>query len=104
MRFAAEDYLAGNTVSGNDSLYYASTPYTVQKFTGREEDQVKVIEFASSHYDLSVEVAGVPDMGTRAGAMPTLEICGVTPSTDLRTAYRAKPPTICSKPTTRPAC
>lgn len=26
MRFAAEDYLAGNTVSGNDSLYYASTP------------------------------------------------------------------------------
>ena len=82
MRFAAEDYLAGNTVSGNDSLYYASTPYTVQKFTGREEDQVKVIEFASSHYDLSVEAAGVPDMGTRAGAMPTLEICGVTPSTD----------------------
>ena len=82
MLFAAEDYLAGNTVSGNDSLYYASIPYTVQKFTGREEEQVKVIEFASSHYDLLVEVVGVPETGTRAGSMPALEINGVTPCTD----------------------
>ena len=81
--FAAEDYFAQNRVSGNDSLYYASTSYTVRTFTGREEDdQTKTMVFASSHYDLLVEVVGVPDGGSRAGALPSLEVCGVTPCTD----------------------
>ena len=47
-----------------------------------EANQTKTIEFASSHYDLSVEVAGVPAPGTRAGSLPVLEICGVSPCTD----------------------
>ena len=44
--FADGDYFAGKQVSGNDSLYHASTSYTVLPFTGREEDdQTKTIEF-----------------------------------------------------------
>lgn len=81
MIFAAGDYFDGNTVSGNDSLYYATTSYTVQPYKGREEkNQTKIIEFASSHYDLVVEVAGVPAQNRASG--PVLEICGVTPCTD----------------------
>lgn len=81
MLFGASDYFAGNTVSGNDSLYYATTSYTVLPYTGAEE-QVQTIEFSSSHYDLLVEVAGIPDPGESGGALPVLEICGVTPCTD----------------------
>ena len=72
--FADGDYFAGKQVSGNDSLYHASTSYTVLPFTGREEDdQTKTIEFASSHYDLFVEVVGIPAVGKRAGSLPVLE-------------------------------
>ncbi len=81
MTFAAGDYFDEKQVSGNDSLYYATTQYTVLPYTGTDE-QTKTIEFASSHYDLSVEVAGVPAMGNRAGSTPVLEICGVSPCTD----------------------
>lgn len=83
MIFAASDYFDEKQVSGNDSLYYATTSFTVRPFTGHEgDDQTQVVEFASSHYDLSVEVIGVPAPGTRAGTLPQLEICGVTPCTD----------------------
>lgn len=83
MFFAAGDYFDKKQVAGNDSLYYAATSYTVLPYTGRDEDdQTKTIEFASSHYDLSVEVAGVPATGNRAGSTPVLEICGVSPCTD----------------------
>ncbi|MEY8685899.1 FimB/Mfa2 family fimbrial subunit [Bacteroides sp. AN502(2024)] len=83
MLFAAGDYFDRKQVSGNDSLYYATTSYTVLPYNGREEDdQTQIIEFASSHYDLLVEVAGVPATGNRAGMMPVLEICGVSPCTD----------------------
>lgn len=81
--FADGDYFADKQVSGNDSLYHASTSYTVLPFTGRkEDDQTKTIEFASSHYDLFVEVVGIPAVGKRAGSLPVLEICGVSPCTD----------------------
>lgn len=83
MLFAAGDYFDEKQVAGNDSLYYATTSYTVLPYSGREEEnQTKTIEFASSHYDLLVEVAGVPATGNRAGSMPVLEICGVSPCTD----------------------
>ncbi len=83
MTFAATDWFAGEQVSGNDSLYYASTDFTVLPFTGHDEDdQTKTIEFASSHYNLVVEVAGFPDTGTNAGSPPVLKICGVSPCTD----------------------
>ena len=81
--FAADDYFDQKQVSGNDSLYYATTSYTVQPYSGREEDnKTQTIEFVSSHYDLSVEIVGVPTPGNRAGQLPVLEICGVSPCTD----------------------
>jgi len=83
MLFAAGDYFDGKRVSGNDSLYYAAASYTVLPYRSREENsQTRTIEFASSHYDLLVEVAGVPAAGTRAGSTPVLEVCGVSPCTD----------------------
>lgn len=83
MLFASEDYIDGQTVvSGNDSLYYATTSYTVLPFTGRNDEQGKIMEFASSHYDLSVEVAGVPAMNARGENEPVIEVKGVTPYTD----------------------
>lgn len=79
MLFAANGYFDGKAVSGNDSLYYATIPYTVLPFTGLpEDDQHKTIEFAASHYDLSVEAAGIP--GLAAGT--TIEVSGVSPCTD----------------------
>lgn len=90
MLFASADYFAGETVSGNDSLYYATTSYTVLPFTGREEDQKKVIEFASSHYDLSVEVAGMPALNTRGDSKPVLEVSGVTPCTDFENEVKGE--------------
>ncbi len=84
MIFAAADYFDRKTVSGNDSLYYASTSYTVLPYgNGHEEaDRTQTIEFASAHYDLLVEAVGIPDPDERAGALPTLEVCGVKPCTD----------------------
>lgn len=83
MLFAAGDYFDEKQVAGNDSLYYATTSYTVLPYSAHKgEDQTKIIEFASSHYDLLVEVAGVPATGNRAGSMPVLEVCGVSPCTD----------------------
>lgn len=84
MIFADADYFDQKTQSGNDSLYYATTAYEVLPFgDGRAEaDRTQIIEFASSHYDLLVEVAGIPDPEMRAGSLPELKICGVLPCTD----------------------
>ncbi len=80
--FAAGDYFDHKTVSGNDSLYYASTSFTVLPYGAEEADRTQTVEFASSHYGLLVEVAGIPDPEARAGALPILEVCGVAPCTD----------------------
>lgn len=83
MLFAAGDYFDEKQVAGNDSLYYATTSYTVQPYSVHNgEDQTKIIEFASSHYDLLVEVAGISAEESSAGSMPVLEIYGVSPCTD----------------------
>lgn len=83
MFFAAGDYFDKKQVAGNDSLYYATASYAVLPYSAhKEEDQTKTIEFASSHYDLLVEVAGVSPVGNRAGLLPVLEVCGVSPCSD----------------------
>lgn len=74
--FSASDYLSGGTVSGNDSLYYSSVRYVVT-----DEDQTQTAEFASSHYKVIVEVAGVPSP-EEAGSLPVIQFSGVWPSTD----------------------
>ena len=40
------------------------------------------MEVDASHSDVVVEVAGVPATGNRAGSMPVMEVCGVSPCTD----------------------
>lgn len=82
MRFAAGDYLAGKVVAGNDSLYYASASYTAEPYDAGREDRTQVVGFASSHYKVSVEVAGVPASGQRADGTLVLELCNVSPCTD----------------------
>lgn len=82
IRFADADYVDTGAASGNDSLYYASVPVTVTGFTGKEGDRTTLVPFVCSHYDLSVEVAGIPRSDVRAGLLPRLEICGVAPCTD----------------------
>lgn len=81
--FADRDYLDHQTVHGNDSLYYACTPFTVLPYTGREEEnRTQVIEFASSHYDLLVEVAGITATSEPGGQLPYIEVSGLSPQTD----------------------
>lgn len=83
MQIASEAYFSGDVISGNDSLYYATTNYTVRPFTGLEEDDnEQTIEFASSHYDLLVEVAGIPVTDNRPEALPAFTVSGVAPVTD----------------------
>ncbi len=93
IHFAAEDYFAGETVSTNDSLYYASINYDIRPYTGLEEDdQTKVIPFASSHYDLLVEVVGVPaDKARPEGTPAQLEMCGLSPLTNFENIAFGEP-------------
>ncbi len=83
MVFADRECLSGEVMHGNDSLYYASDTYEVESYLTQTEEKTQVIEFASSHYDLLVEVVGVPaDMRTKAGSSARLEMRNVTPRTD----------------------
>ena len=96
MLFAAGDYFDEKQVAGNDSLYYATTSYTVLPYSGDEEaNQTKTIEFASSHYDLSVEVAA------QARCL-CLRYAESRPVPILRIGPVGRQPTICLKPNTKP--
>lgn len=81
MQIASTAYFARDEISGNDSLYYATCNYTVRPFTGMgDDDNEQTIEFASSHYDLLVEVAGVPVADPES--WPAFTASGVAPVTD----------------------
>ncbi len=83
MYFASDDCLSGAQMHGDDSLYYASALYEVESYLTQTEEKTQVVEFASSHYDLLVEVVGLPaDNNTKAGSSARLEMCGLTPRTD----------------------
>ena len=75
MYFADKSYTAGEATQGNDSLYWASYDLTITS-----DDSTQVVEFASSHYDVYVEVIGVD-----AQSDIHIEMSGVAPCTSLDT-------------------
>ena len=81
MRFAAESYVNGEITSGNDSLYWSSTDYSITPYDEKKQTEVKSGEFVSSHYDVSVEIEGLSP-GTKASEDPVIEIVGLAPYTD----------------------
>ena len=73
--FGAEDYWAGKVVSSNDSLYLASIRQTILPFSSERKISYNTAYFAASHYEVSVEVVGVP-------SAPKVVLTGVSPYTD----------------------
>ena len=86
--FAADDFLKGNVVSGNDSLYYASKDLTVIGFDPKNAHEDVVVPFASSHYDVLVEIINAPDW---VGRHPKVELIGVSPYTDFENDATGSP-------------
>ena len=91
-RFAAEAYINGEITSGNDSLYWSSTDYSITPYDAKKMEEVKTGEFASSHYDVSVELEGLY-AGTKASEEPIVEIVGVSPYTDFTNKACGEPAT-----------
>ena len=75
MYFADKSYTAGVTTESNDALYWASHTLTITS-----DDSTQVVAFASSHYDVYVEVVGVD-----AQSDIHVEMSGLKPCTSLDT-------------------
>lgn len=75
------DYISGSTVSGNDPLYWSSINYNIRPYEPKMIEETQTTYFASSHFDVTVEVVGAPVL-TRASKYPSIELVGVSPQTD----------------------
>lgn len=80
--FAAADHISGETVSGNDPLYWSAIDYNIAPYDEYKQVETRTTYFKSSHYDISVEVVGSPNPQTKAGGYPVIALEGVSPWTD----------------------
>ena len=75
MYFADKSYTAGAVTNSNDALYWTSKELVVT-----DDDKTEVAEFASSHFDVYVEVVGVD-----AQSDIQIQMSGLMPCTALDT-------------------
>ena len=93
INFAASKYRSGETVSGNDELYWASMDYVIAPYDEKRLVETKTIKFASSHYDISVDIEGSAFLESPTGKKATVELVGVLPVTDFRNSAEGTPTT-----------
>lgn len=79
--FAADDYVDEKPVSTNDSLYFASMTYTIEPYDKRRPITRRSVSFDSAHYDVSVEITGVPPLESSSDRYPVVKIEGLSPYT-----------------------
>ena len=89
--FAAADYISGETVSGNDPLYWSAIDYTIAPYDQYKQIETRTTYFKSSHYDIYVEVVGVP--AVKADRDADIKLRAVTPYTDFNNRAFGEPTT-----------
>lgn len=81
MTFADSDYVSGETVTGNDSLYWSSVDCSIATYDEYKQPDTLTTYFASSHYDIYVEVVGIENLH-RTSKIQAIELVGVSPLTN----------------------
>ena len=89
--FAAADFINGEVVSGNDPLYWSAIDYEIAPYNEYKQIESKTTYFKSSHYDIQVEVAGVP--AVKSDQDVRIELRNVSPKTDFNNKAFGDPAT-----------